>query len=185
MNPPADPNTDPTNTDTTDTTTTDPDDDDDNTPSWFFRDQDLLPYNVTIPNWEFDMVDSENVTMESLRSKFVVMIFFATWCPACEYQNMDNVKMYENFTRAELEYVQVTTAQGDSPEMLRTYIEDHGLLWDIGYATGAVGEAADDFLKLRYIPTLVLVDQTGTLRWIHEGTWRYTEWHATMTTLMG
>jgi peroxiredoxin len=181
MNTPDDP-TDTTTTTPTDTTTTDPVD---NTPAWFFRDQDLLSYNVTIPNWEFDMVDSDNVTMESLRGKFVVMIFMATWCPACEYQNADNVRMYENFTRDELEYVQLTTAQGDSPEMLRDYIAEHGLLWDIGYSTGAVGDAADDFLKLRYIPTLVLIDQTGTLRWIHEGTWRYLEWYETMTTLMG
>ncbi|MFW9850298.1 MAG: peroxiredoxin family protein [Candidatus Thorarchaeota archaeon] len=183
-NPPADTNTDTTTTPTDTTTTTEPED---GIPSWFFRDQDLLPYNVTIPNWEFEMVDSDNVTMDSLRGKFVVMIFMATWCPACEYQNMDNVKMYQNFTRDELEYVQLTTAQGDTDQMLRDYIDEHDLLWDIGYATGAtaVGEATDDFFKLRYIPTLVLIDQTGTLRWIHEGTWRFVEWYEIMTTLMG
>ncbi|MCK5151428.1 MAG: TlpA family protein disulfide reductase [Candidatus Thorarchaeota archaeon] len=184
MNSPEDTTTDTTTTSTTDTTTT-TDPDDDNIPAWFFRDQDLLPYNVTIPNWEFEMVDADNVTMESMRGKFVVMIFMATWCPACEYQNMDNIKLYEEYPRDQLEYIQLTTAQGDSPQMVRDYVVDHELQWNIGYASGTVGDAADDFLKLRYIPTLVLIDQLGTLRWIHEGTWRFVEYNATVSSLMG
>ncbi|MFW9955435.1 MAG: peroxiredoxin family protein [Candidatus Thorarchaeota archaeon] len=173
-----------TTTDTTTTTTTEPDDDN-GIPAWFFRDQDLLPYNVTIPDWEFEMVDSDNITMSSLRGKFVVMIFMTTWCPACKYQNTDNIKLYNNYSRDQLEYVQLTTAQGDTPQMLRDYITENQLTWTIGFATDEAGDACDDFFKLRYIPTLVLIDQLGTLRWIHEGTWRFVDYNATVSTLMG
>jgi len=170
----------PTN-DTSTTTTTETDD----IPFFFTRDQDLLPYNVTIPDWEFEMLDSDNVTMSDYQGKFVIMIFAATWCPACEYQNTDNVKMWNETSRSEVSFLQLTTAQGDSPQMLRDYIDDYGLKWNIGYATGDVGDAADDFLKLRYIPTLVIIDDSGTLRWIHEGTWRFIDFDATLSELMG
>ncbi|MFW9920835.1 MAG: TlpA family protein disulfide reductase [Candidatus Thorarchaeota archaeon] len=178
MPPPVDNPTDTTTTsDSTTTTTTD-----DGVPDIIFRDQDLLPFNIAVPDWVFPMVDSGNYSISDAYGQFLILEFFATWCSACEYQNADNVKIYEAFPEEELEFLQVTTALGDSPQMLRDYITEHGLLWDLGYATDGI---ADEFLNIRYIPTLVLIDQTGTLRWIHEGTWRFTDFNATIVELMG
>ena len=178
LNPaPDDPNnTNTTDTNTSTTTTTD------NVPDIIFRDQDLLPYNISVPDWVFPMLDADDYSISDAYGQFLILEFFATWCGACEYQNADNVKLYEAFDPSELEFLQVTTALGDSEQMLRDYIDDHGLLWNIGYATDGI---ADEFLNIRYIPTLVLIDQTGTLRWIHEGTWRFTDFNATVTQLMG
>ncbi len=175
--PEGDPTNTTTTTDTSTTTTTD-----DGVPDIIFRDQDLLAYDIKVPDWTFPMVDSGNYSISDAYGQFLILEFFATWCSACEYQNADNVKIYEAFPAEELEFLQVTTALGDSPQMLRDYIEDHGLLWDLGYATDGI---ADEFLNIRYIPTLVLIDQTGTLRWIHEGTWRFTDFNATIVELMG
>jgi len=176
----------PTNTtSTSDTTTiTFVDNNGDGIPDLLLRDQDLLQYNISVPDWEFLMVDVDNYSISDAYGQFLILEFFATWCGACEFQNSDNVEIYQAFPEDELEFLQVTTALGDTDQMLRDYIEEHGLLWDIGYANEN-DDASVEFFKIRYIPTLVLIDQTGILRWIHEGTWRFNEFNATIVELMG
>ncbi len=165
-----------TTTTTTESTTTTTD----GVPDFIPRDQDLASYNISVPDWEFLMVDVDNFSISDAYGKFLILEFFATWCPACEYQNADNVKIFNEFGSDRLCFVQLSTALGDTEQMLRDYKDEYGLLWDMGYA---IDSPADDFLKLRYLPTLVLIDQTGTLRWIREGTWRFVEFNATLVEL--
>jgi thiol-disulfide isomerase/thioredoxin len=169
-------------TDTIPTTTDDYDDDGGSSglTGWFFRDQDLKDDNVTVPDWEFIMIDGTNTTIGEHYGKWIVLDFMASWCPACEYQNGDMGTLYSTYGD-DFYMASMTVNTGDSVEVMQNYVDDHQLTWPHGIDPGQV---AADFLDVRYIPTIVFIDDTGLLRWIHEGTWRFAEMNATLYGLM-
>jgi thiol-disulfide isomerase/thioredoxin len=176
--PPGGGETTPTTTTTTDTTTTN------TVPPIIFRDTDLLEYNIQMPETKFIMTDGTNVTLADLRGKLVVIDFFATWCPACEFFNTDLTTLYETYGDS-IHLISLTVNMGDTIEKLIEYYEDRELEWRFGQDYGDDwDDTAADFIGVRYIPTPVIIDENGLLRYVHEGTWRFNEMNQTISEIM-
>jgi thiol-disulfide isomerase/thioredoxin len=138
-----------------------------NSGTWI--DIDLLNKSLPVPDWSFTMAGNHTITMNELRGNLTVIDFMATWCSACEIQNEDMLTLYQDLGDV-ISLFSLTIDVRDTLQMLDAYMTLHGLTWPHGVDTDM---QATLYLGISAVPTIVIIDASGLLRWIHEGTWSY------------
>ncbi len=140
-----------------------------------FRDQDLLEYNISMPDTTMLLLNGTERVISDYRGKWVLIEFFSTWCSACEYFVMALGKFYDNW-KQNVTVISLTVNLGDTIEKLQQYVVDHKVNWTMGQDIGDNWKnTSADFIGVRYIPTPIIIDPSGRLRYMHEGTLRYVE----------
>jgi thiol-disulfide isomerase/thioredoxin len=115
-------------------------------------------YGKTIQNEDFDW--------ESLRGKYVLVKFTATWCPACQKVIPDLLKAYEKYHDKGLEFVSVYIGEQepDAAATVKNHVERKKLPWIIlseSLTVKAGLPAQGDSFDVPYLPTMLLVDKEG------------------------
>jgi peroxiredoxin len=127
----------------------------------------LRNVKVGEPAPEFSLNDLSNqpVTLNSFRGKKIVLMdFWATWCGPCRMAMPDLQALNEKYKSRGLEILSLD--QGEPAEQVRNFIERkkytfHVLLDSEGTVGGKYG--------VKGIPTLVLADKQGVVRWLRVG----------------
>jgi thiol-disulfide isomerase/thioredoxin len=115
-------------------------------------------YGNTLDNKEFDW--------QSLRGKYVLIKFTATWCGPCQREIPGLKEAYNKYHTKGLEIVSVYIWQRE-PDPVRTvngYVKEKKLPWIILSETLTVkgGQPSQgDFYGIKGVPTFVLVDKEG------------------------
>jgi thiol-disulfide isomerase/thioredoxin len=123
--------------------------------------KDLHLYGKTIDDNDFDW--------ESLRGKYVVVKFTATWCGPCKREIPGLISAYEKYKDKGLEIVSVYVwergedAQANA-DRVKEFSKTEGISWQI--ISEALTEKAGqpkqgDFYGISGVPTMVLIDKTG------------------------
>jgi peroxiredoxin len=115
------------------------------------------------PSIDFTLEDTEgnNLSLSDLRGQYVLINFWASWCPYCRVENPHLVEVYERFNSPQFEILGVSLDR-ERDAWLRGIGED-GLQWpqvsDLkGWNSGPAAEYA-----VRSIPQNVLIDPNGTI----------------------
>lgn len=103
----------------------------------------------------------QKVALSSLRGKYVLIDFWASWCGPCRKENPNVVKVYNKFKSKNFEIFGVSL--DDNKDKWLQAIEKDGLIWkhvsDLkGWAS--VGAAA---YQVTGIPATFLIDQQGNI----------------------
>ena len=117
-------------------------------------------YGRTLDDKEFDW--------NSLRGKFVLIKFTATWCGPCQMQIPGMIEAYEKYRNKGLEIVSVYVFQRepDPVAAVKDYVEEKNLPWIIlseALTVKAGQPALGDFYGIEGVPTFVLVDKEGKI----------------------
>ncbi|NHJ14637.1 MAG: TlpA family protein disulfide reductase [Candidatus Thorarchaeota archaeon] len=150
------------------------------TSSGIAMDIDLLGRGIQLPDWNLLMSDDSIQTLHSLRGKFLVIDLMATWCTSCESQNSDFLTLRENLGDS-IEIISLSVDVSETTSMLADYAEDRNLPWPHGLDTNSVFA---NYFNVRYVPSTVVIDNSGYLRWFHEGMWPASAMMATLNQLM-
>ncbi len=112
---------------------------------------------------DFTLPDSEGkeVSLSDFRGQYVLINFWASWCPYCRVENPHLVNIYESYQSEDFEIIGVSLDR--EKEVWLKGIEEDGLLWpqvsDLqGWNSGPAASYA-----VRSIPQNVLVDQNGII----------------------
>jgi peroxiredoxin len=115
------------------------------------------------PAIDFTLADTEgnDLSLSDLRGQYVLINFWASWCPYCRVENPHLVEVYERFSSPQFEILGVSLDR-EKEAWLKGIGED-GLQWpqvsDLkGWNSGPAGEYA-----VRSIPQNVLIDPDGTI----------------------
>jgi len=98
------------------------------------------------------------------KGKVVVVDCFATWCKPCLEEIPHLVQVNEKYNSSEVVVISVGSS-GDSETKLRQFKKDHGITWRVARDTVGVFDKYD----VKYIPTLVIINQNGNVDFRKEG----------------
>ncbi len=143
------------------------------------EDTDLLGQNIEMPNLNMTLTNDTVVGLYDLRGQVLLIELMATWCSACEAQII-NLQSLQDTRTTGIKIISLSVDVSETPAVMAAYKQEHGYDWDSGVENDG---GFSSFLDLEYVPTLIIIDPDGFLRWIHVGTWAASSMDSTLTSL--
>jgi cytochrome oxidase Cu insertion factor (SCO1/SenC/PrrC family) len=144
-------------------------------------DRDLLELEIEAPDWSMILANESSLSLRQLRGQVVLIDLMDTSCSTCITQESHLLNTYDTFQNSIL-IVSLTVDLLDTPQAIASHMTDRGLPWLHGVDSG--GEMAQYF-NLRYLPTMIIIDADGYVRWIHIGLWGANDLSTTLMTIIG
>ena len=110
------------------------------------------------PDFEVTTIDGATVSLQDLKGKPILLLFFRTTCPACN-TNMPHVQAAFEARGEEVHFIAIET--GSSNDSVQQYAETNGLSFTV--ALGRGNTAPNDY-NIQFIPTTFLIDSQGVIR---------------------
>lgn len=121
----------------------------------------LLPArNRHVPEASFSLLDGRTITLQELRSRPVLVSFWATSCAPCVEEVPDLARLYRELKPRGLEMIAVAMSY-DPPLHVQTFARERGLPYPIALDT--TGAAIRAFGDVHAIPAAYLLDPQGAI----------------------
>lgn len=123
------------------------------------------PYIVSrgtpAPDFIVETIQGEELTLDDLRGRIILLDFMATWCIPCRLSMPEYVRVYATYAgKIELISISIDPAF-DSRSTLRRFADQYRADWVFARDTSL--QTQRDYQVVN-IPTLVLIDQNGYIR---------------------
>ena len=134
--------------------------------------------NDDAEDFAFTLLDGSEKYLSDYRGKVVILDMWATWCEPCMYVMPELKKIYENYSRADLEILSIDIDPRENNQLIQSYrdwfAEELGieLDWIFGMDDGSISEK---YLNEGAIPTVAIFDQKGRLHFRKPGICVYDE----------
>jgi peroxiredoxin len=124
-----------------------------------------LGVGTQLPDFELTLLDGSTWRPSDARGKVVLLDFWATWCRPC-------LVSFPKYTELQLAHERrgllvVAVAQDDSDEPVRRFVKQNRVGFSI--ALDAAHRAAEPPLSVSTLPTEILIDREGIVRYRQEG----------------
>jgi peroxiredoxin len=111
------------------------------------------------PEFHVTTLDGDTLSLEDLKGRFVVIDFWATWCPPCVASVSELKDITRKYPRDKLVLVSISADEDETK--WREFIARNGMAWTHAWdREGALQKA----YGVRGIPTYVVVDPEGIIR---------------------
>ena len=119
-----------------------------------FKEKNIAP-EIAMPN-----PSGKEMKLSSLRGKYVLIDFWASWCGPCRVENPNVVRLYNKYKGDKFEIFSVSL-DNDKDKWMKA-IEADGLIWDY-HVSELTGWETDIVQKYQFngIPHTVLIDPKG------------------------
>lgn len=124
----------------------------------------LIEGGEDAPAFELPSADDEQVSLESLRGKLVLLDFWATTCPPCVRQMSDLQEIHQRMSGQGVVVLGINT-DGSSSARIRDFARTKGARYPMLMDQGPVAER----YRVSQLPTLYVIDREGKVRWSHVG----------------
>lgn len=112
------------------------------------------------PDVTFKSITGEEVPMQSLRGKVVMVNFWATSCTTCVKEMPSMVQTYNKYKDKGLDFVAVAMSY-DPPNYVLNYAQTRNLPFKV--AVDVQGEVAKSFDDVKLTPTTYVIDKEGKI----------------------
>ena len=112
------------------------------------------------PQVSFRTLNGEQVAMDSLRGKVVMVNFWATSCSTCVQEMPQMVETYKKYSDQGLEFIAVAMSY-DPPNYVLNYSESRQLPFKVALDTD--GQAAKSFGDVKLTPTTFVIGKDGSI----------------------
>ncbi len=120
----------------------------------------LFSQKPAAPQAAFTTLKGEQIVLDSLRGKVVLVNFWATSCPGCIKEMPELVNVHQKYHSRGLETIAVAMSY-DPPEYVQLFTEKNGLPFTVALDAG--GAAAQSFGDVRLTPTTFVIDRQGKI----------------------
>jgi thiol-disulfide isomerase/thioredoxin len=130
---------------------------------------------VPAPDFTLTGLDGRAHSLHDLRGHYVLLDFWATWCGPCRIEMPRLEDLQKEYAGRGLEVVGINA--GESPSRVRRFIDQHSHNYTILLDPGNVASRMYD---AEYIPTLVVIDPSGDVRFYDSGDYSKKELRAVL-----
>lgn len=117
--------------------------------------QPLIPFKGT------DLKGEPYDLQQSIGSKPIMLIFWASWCPTCKSEVPKINKLVEKYQPRGMEFVAVNVGFNDTVERAQAFAQQTGMTYR-AYFDGS-GTVAEKY-RLQGVPTVIIADRHGIIR---------------------
>lgn len=116
---------------------------------------------------DFELLDLEGLPfrLADQQGKVIVLNFWATWCPPCRAEIPGFIRLQDEFREEGVLFVGVALDE-EGAEVVGPYAEQRGINYPIVLDRGTVARA---YNSAHVVPTTLLIDRQGMIRFRHEG----------------
>jgi len=134
----------------------------------------LLPYSLLaaqegqrlIPFKGYDLNGQPFDLQQSIGSKPVMLIFWASWCPSCKTEVPKINQLAAKFKGRGMDFIAVNVGYNDSVERAQAFVKKTGMSYPVYFdARGVVTEQ----YMLQGVPTIIIADKQGVIRFKNYG----------------
>jgi len=143
------------------------------------HDTDLGSQQIELPNWNMTLSDSSTASLYDYRGQIAIVELMATWCSSCETQ-IGYLASLLQLRPEGIKIVALSVDISETPSMMANYKSEHEFSWDCGVESD---NSFSEYFAVEYIPTILIIDANGYLRWIHVGTWSASNMNSTLTSM--
>lgn len=128
----------------------------------------MLAKPIKAPDFAITTSTGRHMTLETVRGHVVLLEFWATWCMPCHMTVPTMVSLNQEFSNDKFTVVSVPVDDMTTMANVKPFVKDNGITYPVGMS---MDENAAD--AQRYgadaIPSLVLIDKRGRVRWAFQG----------------
>ncbi|OHB80468.1 MAG: hypothetical protein A2Z25_03750 [Planctomycetes bacterium RBG_16_55_9] len=111
------------------------------------------------PDFAVDDVDGQTHKLSDYRDKDLLVVFWATWCPACNAEIPHLIELRKTYAEDKLAILSISN---ESPEVLKDFAAERGL----NYTVASLGRTVlpAPFSSVTSIPTTFFIGRDGTIK---------------------
>lgn len=109
---------------------------------------------------EFETLDGKTVKLSDFRGKWVVVNYWATWCPPCRVE-MPELGFFYDAHKDKNAVVLGVNYEDNSPSQVKTFLEQEDIKFPIVRQKGRIDGKTTPFGPLRGLPTTYMVTPKG------------------------
>lgn len=117
------------------------------------------------PDFQLTDLEGKTHTLSDYKGKILLINFWATWCPPCRAEIPDFVEVYASKKSQGLEILGVSV-DNLAPSALKNFVSRLKINYPVALATEKI---ILDFQPGEYIPTTIVLDKKGHIRYKHVG----------------
>jgi len=119
------------------------------------------------PDFSALTLAGKEVSLSDLRGKVVVLDFWSTWCPPCKLTIPRLKDLYNSGVDVQIVSVDVweRVPEDQRPGYVGEFAKGEGMKWNVWLAPNTAADA----YEVRGIPTFVVIDPEGVIRYISVG----------------
>jgi peroxiredoxin len=134
------------------------------------------------PAPDFNLIDTggNNVSLTGQHGKLTLLNFWGTWCPPCQEEIPDLVKIDHDYRSKGVDVIGIATDE-PSENVLTDYCMGHGVMYRVAMAPNSVLES---YGNIDEVPVTVLIDRNGKIRYRWDGPRDYNTFKNAIETVM-
>ena len=111
------------------------------------------------PDFSVNDIEGKTHKLSDYRGRNVVVVFWATWCPACNLEIPHLIELRNMFGEDKLAILSISN---EEPEHLKHFAESKG----INYTVTSLGDSflSEPFVNVTSIPTSFFIDPDGKIK---------------------
>lgn len=124
--------------------------------------KDLLKLGTVAPDFDLQTADGKHITLSSLRGNYVVLDFWASWCPDCRKDIPAMKALFEQYKERNIAFVGISF-DTNKETWVNCYWGKYQMTWtQVSELKKWKGETQiDKAYKVNWIPTMYLIDPEG------------------------
>lgn len=138
-----------------------------------------LTNNRIAPDFSLGDLNGDLVSLSSLKGRFVILNFWATWCGPCRIEMPDLDQLYREHAAHGLTVLAVNMTQTDSVQAVEAFVDELDLSFPVLLDT--TGEVSNQRYGVLGLPTTYFVDREGTIMRMQLGPLNRSELDALIT----
>ena len=116
------------------------------------------------PDFTLKSNTGKNIRLSDLRGQVVMINFWASWCGPCRQEMPILDDLYKRYSKLGFTLIGVNVEQDSSKA--NAYLKDIPVSFPVLYDTGNL---TSKLYNVNAMPTTVMVDRNGNMRFIHHG----------------